>query len=1312
MRTRLLLWLVILLMAFQFSGPLTYGQGSSVSSLSGVVTDPSGAVIENATVEVKSNATGATFKTKTASNGTFIVPALSSGLYTVAVSAPGFKQVIVSGIKVDTGAAASVRVSLEVGTTSEAITVQGGAEVLQTQSANITTTVAAREIQSLPVASRDVLVFLTLLPGMNTTGTYRTTTVNGFTRSAVNIMIDGVMTQDQVNKDSEFFSRISPRLDSIEEVTVSSATPGVESSGQGSVQIRFTTRRGNNDYHGSLYEYHRNTWLNSNYWFNNRDLPPDPKTGKAPRDRIILNQFGFRVGGPISLPKKLFGPVGFDGHNRAFFFVNHEQYRLPIQVSRQRTVLNPLTQGGLFQYNVTDPNDATKVVVRQVDLLALAARQGNPKIHSDTDPTVARLLQDIRDTTKTTGSLQQLTDPNLQRFTFSNSTSDSNSYSTMRLDFNLTSKHTLENSYNVQRFFRSQDILNNVDPAFPGFPNTGQQVSTRFSNSTALRSTLTSTVVNEARFGFAGGTTRFFPNVGRDMFSGPIADQGGFNLGLSGAAGITNATTTNNPSRRNAPIWQFSDTVNWQRDAHNINFGWEFAHVGYWNRSQNMVPSITFGVDSNDPANAMFSSANFSGASTGDLNRARGIYALLTGRVTAVNAPTRLDEETGKYVFLGAFIQRIRQRETGLFAQDSWRARPNLTLNYGLRWEIQFPFTALNEIYSTTTVEGLFGISGPGNLFKPNAKDGKETEFTQFKKGDSPFETRYKNFAPSLGFAWSPSFKSGLLKRIFGDTGQVVMRGGYSLTYNRRGITTFSGALADNPGNFVNTNRSLNLGNLVSNNNELPVLFRERNRLGPPSFPEAPVYPVKGVITDAATILDPHLKMPYGQSWSFGIQREIARDTAIEVRYVGTRTVRNLETIDFNEVNIVENGFLNEFKLAQKNLAIFMANNPNCGQPVPTGQPANIPCNFGFRGLPGQSPLPIILAYFQSGNRDPNLPASYSSTSFNSNNSFLSRLSLQNPSPYGLAADLYGNAGRRANALAAGMPANLFFVNPGLQGGASMVINGASQSYHALAVELRRRLSRGLLVQGSYTYARAFTSIFRSLRVGRVNGVSTEQAPHAFKADWVYELPIGRGRALLNDASGAFDRLIGGWEFAGTARIQSGNPINLGNVRLVGMSRKDLQKELKLRFDDANKVIYSLPADIIDNTIRAFNTSATSPNGYSDKGVPTGRYIAPANSATCIEVIGGDCGGTRVQIYAPRFTRIDLSAVKKTRISERVNFEFRAEFLNAFNYANFNVGLAGFADPGFGQVTSAYRDNSNTNDLGGRIVQLVGRINF
>jgi hypothetical protein len=158
------------------------------------------------------------------------------------------------------------------------------------------------------------------------------------------------------------------------------------------------------------------------------------------------------------------------------------------------------------------------------------------------------------------------------------------------------------------------------------------------------------------------------------------------------------------------------------------------------------------------------------------------------------------------------------------------------------------------------------------------------------------------------------------------------------------------------------------------------------------------------------------------------------------------------------------------------------------------------------------------------------------------------------------------------------------------------------------------------------------------------------------------------------------------------------------------MTRKDLQKAQKIRFDDANRIVYFLPQDIIDNTIRAFSVSATSANGYGALGVPSGRYIAPANSATCIETFDGDCGGSAHVIYGPRFTLVDLSVAKKTRISEKVEFEIRAEMFNAFNLQNFNAAFpnnpatsANLSSPTLGQVTSADA---------ARVVQIVGRINF
>jgi hypothetical protein len=168
------------------------------------------------------------------------------------------------------------------------------------------------------------------------------------------------------------------------------------------------------------------------------------------------------------------------------------------------------------------------------------------------------------------------------------------------------------------------------------------------------------------------------------------------------------------------------------------------------------------------------------------------------------------------------------------------------------------------------------------------------------------------------------------------------------------------------------------------------------------------------------------------------------------------------------------------------------------------------------------------------------------------------------------------------------------------------------------------------------------------------------------------------------------------------------------------MTRKELQKSLKVRFDDAAGIAYYLPQEIVDNTIRAFNVSATSGNGYSSRGAPTGRYLAPANSANCIEVYSGQCGLQNLVLYGPAFTRFDMSLIKRTKITEKVSFEFRAEFLNTFNNINFSVGstnnatatITGLNNDAFGRITQAYRDISTTNDPGGRIIQFVGRINF
>ncbi len=1316
-----LLRLVSLLVLLAAMGAPVYGQASSSASLSGSVTDPTGAVIAGAQIIVKNNATGAEYKAVTASNGTFSLPALEAGTYTVTVSAQGFKQAVVNDVKLDVGVPSTVRVSLEIGSTTESIVVQGGGEILQTQSANIATTLNINQIANLPLVSRNPINFIPLMPGVSTPRNNRDSTINGLPESAISIFLDGINIQDNFNKTTDgLFTRVPPSIDSVQEVTISTANPEAQGGAQGAVQIKFVTRQGTNEFHGSLYWYHRNPWLNSNYWFSNRDQDPihkesglvcgtaqqpyDPEKCKAPRARVLFNQFGGRIGGPIMIPGL------FNGRNKAFFFVNFEEFRQPNQVTRQRTIFHPLTQQGIFRYNVTVGGQTQ---VREVNLLQLAqtfTARGCTGCTTTIDPTIAKLLADIRNATAGTGGITQLTDPNLQRFTYNPSGFTTSKRPTVRFDVNLTDKHRVEATWSYLRSRGGPDFLNGREPRFPGFPNKGSQPADRYTGSFAVRSTLSPTLVNEARAGLSGGPSRFFPDASAADFSGPVANQAGFSLGID-AAGITSATNTTVPSRRNPLLRDFSDTLSWTRGAHSFTFGGQFTQLNLTLQNQTLVPSIVFGIDTNDPANVMFTSANFPGASSADITRAANIYAVLTGHVTAINATARLNEKTGKYEYLGIGVQRGRQRELGFFAQDSWRVRPNLTLNYGLRWELQGSFVPLNNSYSTVSVEDLWGVSGPGNLFKPGTLTGRVTQFVQFKKGEKSYNLDYKNFAPNFGFAWSLSAKDGWLRTLAGDSGQTVVRGGYSIAYNRNGLGDFSSVFGANPGLAITTNRSLTLGNLVGGNlGSLPVLLRERDRLGPPSFPSEPTYPFTGAITDSANIFDPNIKVPYSQSWSFGIQREITKDMAIEVRYVGARNLRGWTTYNLNAVeqNILENGLLNEFKLAQANLQANLAarRGPNNG------------ANFRYYGPgTGTFPLPITLAYFSGvPASQANDPARYTSANFAST-TFVNTLALYNPLPLTFAANLHSDATRRANALRAGLPANFFLTNPDLRGGANFTGNGGYTRYDSLQVEFRRRLSRGLLIQSNYTWAKSFSSSRYSFRAPRVNTLddgSPGYIAHAFKVNWVYELPFGKGRMLFGNAGGLLDRLVSGWEFHGTGRVQSGEVLNFGNVRVVGMTMKELQKAFKLRFDDAAKIVYSLPQDIIDNTIRAFSTSATSATGYSALGPPTGRYLAPASGPDCIQVVTGDCAPQNVYVTGPMFTRFDMSLVKRVKITERTNFELRAEFLNALNNINFfaNTNLTNFTSATFGQVTEAYRDPNNTQDPGGRLIQIVARFNF
>ncbi|HXG95186.1 MAG TPA: TonB-dependent receptor, partial [Blastocatellia bacterium] len=768
----------LLLIVIPFSSP-AHGQVTATGRINGTVTDPQGAVIPNAEVVVKNDETGAEYKTKTSDNGSFTVPSLPVAIYTVTVTAKGFKQTVITNVKTELGTTATVEAKLEVGATSETVTVTSGAEVLQKESSAVSTTITGRQITELPFTSRDALDLVLNLPGTQTPGRPRTSSVNGLPKSALNISLDGINVQDNVLRSSDgFFTYIRPRIDAIEEVQVSTATPGAESSAQGAVHIKFVTKSGTNEFHGGVWEYHRNPALNSNFYFNKINRIRDPKNPncdpatpgclvETPRARVLLNQFGAKVGGPIIIPKL------FNGRDKAFFFVSYDEFRLPEQQVRTRTILSPDAERGIFKYPGGPAGG--------VNLLALAASKGFPGTF---DPTVQKIIADMRASTSQ-GAVVNTTDPNVQLFTFTNTGGQTRRFPTVRFDFNVTSNHHIEAIYNYQDFASTVDFLNGRDPAFPApVPRIiGSQGSDRFSFTTALRSQLSPVLVNEARFGLVGGTVVFFPEVG----PGSFAPFGGVAPVFTTI--ISNPYTGTTNSRRNSPLQQFSDTLSWVKDKHNFNFGFTFSRNTLFSQSSGgqLVPTINFGINTTDPAINVFtntgSSATLPGADATQLARARFLYAMLTGRVTAVNFNAKLDEKTKKYTLDGTSIGRQLRKEFGLYAQDSFKFRPNLTLNYGVRWEPVLAPRHTNGVYTRTTFAGLFGISGPGNLFKPGASDGSPTQYFAVSDKDKPYRDDYNNVSPSIGFAWSPKVSLPILKAIFGEGDKTVLRGGYSMSY-------------------------------------------------------------------------------------------------------------------------------------------------------------------------------------------------------------------------------------------------------------------------------------------------------------------------------------------------------------------------------------------------------------------------------------------------------------------------------------------------------------------------------------------------
>lgn len=1280
------------------AAPLAFSQAAG--SLDGSVVDQTGAAVPGAEVAVTNLATGQGFKTATNERGEWSLPSMAAAEYKIAVTKSGFKSGVVPSVTVSAGVPATVNVKLEIGAATETVEVVGGAEIVQATSATVSNTIGGRQLFELPFATRNAVELLVTQPGVQTPGNPRSSSVNGLPRGALNVSIDGMNTQDNMLKSSDgFFSYIYPSVDSLDELTVSTSASSADASGQGAAQIKFTTKSGSNQFKGGAFYEIRNSALNANYYFNNIQ--------GLPRDVIKLTQRGVHLGGPV---KK----------DRVFFFVNYEQYKLPGTKSYTRAILTPDAQAGNYSYCPTTSTAAACAanhsLLKSVNVLSLAGQSG---FTSTVDPILAKTYADIYGTAGG-GVLfsreASNNDFNRQDLNYQPNGNQMRHFFTTRLDYNITSNHHLSLVYNYDKYDSTPDFLNNVVAAYPGSGtvlgsnvNTGQR-SNRFAGTLSLRSQFGSRITNEWRGGLNGGTVLFFDAVGSPaLFSQWRGYQPTFGFGLAGV------TTTTNSQRRNSPVKDLADNLYYVRGTHQLGFGGTYTQINSWQQiaSTSVMPRIAFGAATNDPittgAAAPFSSTNLPGASTTQVSDAAALYAALTGRVSSITRQLALDENSKQYGYVPT-VDRNRMKEYGWYAQDTWRARTNLTINFGIRMEKQGAFENLNGTYTRVGIDGLYGLSGVGNLFRPGTLTGTVPVFKQVQS--DAYSTPIQ-WAPSAGLAWQVPKMDGILGLIFGKhEGASVLRAGYSIATVREGQNIFISVWGSNQGltqtaTVDPTNTPADFGAPGS------VLFRQPNLPVRTGLLNTPVFPIAASSSTSVNDFAPNLKLGYVQSWNIGWQRELGRNTVIEARFTGNHGVHLWRQYNLNEANIVENGFGAEFLAAQNNLRIARGGNIN--------QNTNI-INFGNTGLAGQVAVPILQTAI----------GSTSDTTVASN----LQLGQAGTAAYTIAT----NATRMGNLTKAGYPANFFQVNPTVSsGGAFLVNNDGSSFYDALQVETRRRLSSGVILQGSYSFSKslangAVNSSTSSAQPNTLRNLSIDKLPsgfdmrHSFKANYIYELPFGPGKHLLATGNAFKRKAVEGWEFAGVFRANSGLPFLFnsfgtfsassttallagGNgVVLHNMTSQDLQSMVNIRKTtgtDNRGIVYFLPDNVIKNTMAAFNQGGLTPANVD----PTQPYIGPAAAGQL---------GWRGYLYSNWNRFYDMSIVKKTRIGESANVEFRATALNIFNLTNFGnpgsggVGAVQYGNVGstFGQVTGAYRDISGTVEPGGRILEFMLRFNF
>lgn len=1244
------------------------------------VEDQTGAVVPDATLTLVEHQTNDTYTASTNGSGAYTFVNLPIGTYTLKIGRSGYATKVYSAVVVDASQTTGLNAQLSVGQTTQTVQVAGETSpVLQTTSNAIGSVLDVKQIQDLPLNGRDLSDLATIVPGFSGAGGQGT--FNGLPIEDEGSNLDGMVgSATRMKFDANLAPAVSPRLEDIEQMSVQTDQLGLNSGfGQASTQVNFVTKRGSNHFHGLAYEDFRNSGLNADSWRND--------AAGLRKGKLIENDFGASVGGPIL-------------HNKLFFFGTYAMRRIPGSYGASNDAFTPAAQGGTFTYVGTDGNTHT------ANLLTIAQNHGLPSaVNAEVSKQFAAINSALG-----AGKLVPTSDPNYNELDWVQSSPETDYFPVARLDYNASQKVRMYLTWMMSQYNQP----GNTAPTFPGSGFANQEAGNQtknFTGSYGFDYVFSPSLINQFKAGYLYDATLFAYNAAPLYVNEPSV-----NWNYPGAAGNMSGQNYQAPINTYYPILDFSDSMTLQRGKHTFQYGvsWYKEQDHYWNAPGGFY-IYNFGLASGDPAINAFTNSGATptlpGATNAELQQAQSLYSILTGRLSGVTGENSYNIKTKTYSPTGTMSEYPLDEVSSawsLFAEDSWRVTPTLTLNYGLRWDIFGAEKDLTGQYHSADQAAIYGPTPVGHLFQPGTLGGDMNPVIAVHA--QPYSPWKVTPQPAFGFAWNPHVTDGPLKGLLGGD-QTVIRGGYAMRRFTEPYQYFWDYATDY-GQFY-----YQQFNLIANNTGQPGTFAPGSLSIGASLPAPLLSPAAYQATapeseftyesgPGVNGIQPNLGEPTAESWNFGIQRGLGHAMALEVRYNGNHTLHQWIAIDPNEVNIFENGFLKDFKNAQANLAA-------------SGGASFAPSNG--------NPTPILDAAFGGPNA-----SDYTNTQFinylntGQAGAFASVLTgTAGTVPY--FCNLVGasfspcanNAGYTGGG--AGYPINFLQANPYAGGNSTGELSSEGYSnYNGLQVDLRQGAWHGLQYDANYTWSHTLAVESPNSWTGSFNAFTLRNLrqsyspalfdiQNTFHANGTYDIPVGRGRTYLA-SNRALDAVLGGYTVGTIVTWQSGAPAYLGGgyntfndygdsgIQLHGVTPAQLQSAIGVR-----EVAHHTFADLIDPKYMVKATGGGANATYLTPNITPGTF------------------GRLVYLHGPRQFYQDMELTKVFPIHEAMNFNLQAAFINVWNHPVFGYGN-GFGPAPNGSASSfqssiqafGFGEGGPTNEGSGfgRVVEFRGNLRF